>query len=135
MEETVKDAGDIQIYELGYHLLPTIPEADLAKEVADLHSIILDMGGVIIGDSFPALRNLAYEIPKRIETKTLNFNKAYFGWVKFEIDRSEIAKIQKKAEAIPNVLRFLIVKTVRENTMHTPKAMIFKKEPESEVKD
>jgi hypothetical protein len=76
----------------------------------------------------PKLINLAYEISKTINTKKNQFNKAYFGWVKFEIDPSKIAEIKNKIESFPEILRFLIIKTVKENTIHTPKVPMFKKE-------
>jgi ribosomal protein S6 len=137
MEEeikTSKDEGDIQIYELGYHILPIISEEEVGGEVAQIHSIISAQKGNIISEGAPTLRPLAYEISKKVETKTLRFNKAYFGWVKFEADRKDVATLQNKIESLPNILRFLIVKTVKENTMHTPKTPIFKKETVSEEK-
>lgn len=131
MEDLNKDMGDIQIYELGYHLLPTVPEEKILEEVAQIHAVISESKGSVIGEGAPVLKNLAYDMGKRIETKSLNFSKAYFGWIKFETERSGIENIQKKVEVLPSVLRFLIVKTVRENTMHTPKIPVFKKEVEA----
>jgi len=128
-KDLVKDEGEIQIYELGYHLLPTIAEENINEEVAKIHSILTQNGANIIGEGLPSLRELSYQIQKRIETKSLQFSKAYFGWVKFELDRSKIAAVKSKVEVEGSVLRFLIVKTVRENTMHViSKIPTFKKE-------
>jgi ribosomal protein S6 len=65
------------------------------------------------------MRILSYEIKKRVETKYLSFNKAYFGWIKFEILPASVDKIGKEIKNNENILRFIMVKTVRENTMHT----------------
>src|SRR3989344_4596924 len=110
-----------QIYELGYHLVPTVSETDLSQEVAKLQNIITDAHGSIISESFPEMRGLAYEIAKRVDTNYSRFNKAYFGWIKFEAIGSSIEDIDKKLKLNLSVLRFILVKTVRENTMFTPK--------------
>jgi ribosomal protein S6 len=111
-----------QIYEIGFHILPTVPEEKLPEVVLKIKDAVMGNGGEVISDDFPKLRVLAYEIKKRIETKYLSFNKAYFGWVKFEMSRDSIEKIKKEMDGNGDILRFIIVKTVRENTLHTPKA-------------
>src|SRR3989338_9266687 len=112
---------DSEIYELGYHLIPTIAETDLSQEVAKLQNIITDAHGSIISESFPEMRGLAYEIAKRVETNYSRFNKAYFGWIKFETIGSAMEDIDKKLKLDLSVLRFILVKTVRENTIFSPK--------------
>lgn len=131
-EENLKDSGDIQIYETGFHLLETVSEDQVQAEVSKIHAAISENGGVIISEGAPSLRQLAYTISKKVGTKSLKFNKAYFGWLKFEVDREKILTIKDKIESMPNVLRFIIIKTVRENTMHTPKIPTFKKESTTE---
>ena len=128
-----KDADDNQIYELGYHILPSVSEEDTSHEVSQIHSLISEYGGHIISEGTPVMRQLSYEIAKKVETKSLKFNKAYFGWVKFDIDRSQIINLKNKTEIFPNILRCIIIKTVKENTMHAPKIPMFKKENKEEV--
>jgi len=118
-KEDILDEG--QIYEIGFHILPNVPEEKLPEEVLRLKDSITVNDGVVIADEFPKMVILSYDIKKRVETKYLNFNKAYFGWIKFEAARSSLDKIEKEVKNNQNVLRFIIVKTVRENTMHTPK--------------
>ena len=127
-EEVIDEQDGGQVYELGYHLLPSVSEIDLVREVAQIHSIISEYKGVVISEGAPTLRPLAYEIVKKVETKNLKFSKAFFGWVKFEMDRSHILDLQNKIEVAQNLLRFIVIKTVKENTMHTPKVPSFKKE-------
>src|SRR5690349_21318529 len=106
IENEVSDDRDgTQVYELGYYLLPTIEEENVAGEVSKLHDLIKENKGIIISEGAPFLRNLAYEISKKVETKNSHFNKAYFGWIKFEVEKSEILNIQTKVENIPNILR------------------------------
>jgi ribosomal protein S6 len=133
MEDKTKDLGDIQVYELGYHILPTVPEEDLQGEVSKIHSFISGNDGMVISESNPTLKQLAYDVDKKIDTKSLKFNKAYFGWIKFEMDRSKVLDLKSKVEAMTNVLRFLIIKTVKESTISIVKTPAYKKEKESEV--
>lgn len=128
IEDTTRNTGDVQVYEVGYHLLPSVPEEEVASEVAKIHSILSENGASVIAEGLPLLRQLAYAISKKIETKTLNFHKAYFGWIKFEMDRGQVENLKNKITDLPKILRFLIIKTVRENTMYSPKVPVFKKE-------
>jgi ribosomal protein S6 len=124
----IKDENDNLIYEIGYHLLPTIDESEVPTEVSKIKSIIEENGGVIVSEEMPKMVVLAYDISKAINIKRQKFNKAYFGWVKFEADPAKVADIKNKVENIQNVLRFLIIKTVKENTIHVPKIPMFRKE-------
>jgi len=132
MEENIKDNKETQIYELGYHILPTVSEEDVAGEVSKIHSIISQSEGNIIGEGMPTMHQLSYEITKRIETKNLKFAKAYFGWIKFEVSQSEVAGIKNKIENLPNVLRLMIIKTIRESIAHTLRIPMFRKESNKE---
>lgn len=114
---------DKTVYELGYHLLSIMSEEDVAKFVGSMKDKITSLGGEIISDQYPSLMKLAYQMIKEIDNKKVKFDSAYFGWVKFEIEADKIAEIDKMADTSLNVLRHLIIKTVRENTLYTPKVM------------
>ncbi len=124
--------GDSQIYEVGFHILPTVPEEKLQEVVSKLEDSINRNGGSIISEEFPKIKNLSYEIKKRIETKYLSFNKAYFGWIKFEIISALIGKVNDEIKGNEDILRFVIVKTIKENTMHTFKSPIMNRESNRE---
>ena len=47
------------------------------------------------------------------------FNTAYFGWIKFTMDSDKVLELKKKLDLDPNFIRFLILKTVKENTIAT----------------
>lgn len=128
MREKEENLEKSQVYEVGFHILPTVPEEKLQEVVLKLEDLINKNGGTIISQEFPKIRALSYEIKKRVETKYLSFNKAYFGWIKFEILPVLIDKIEKEIKNNDNVLRFIIVKTVKENTMHIFKSPVVNKE-------
>ena len=110
-----------QVYELGYHIVSTIAEENLSKEVEILKAIILKDGGSLISEGEPKLINLAYSMDKSVADIKKKFNTAYFGWIKFETSQSLMPEIKKAVDQNPNILRYLLIKTVRENTMFVPK--------------
>jgi ribosomal protein S6 len=128
MKEKEEILEDNQIYEVGFHILSTIPEEKLQEVVSKLEHSITQNGGLIISEEFPKMRILSYEIKKRVETKNVSFNKAYFGWIKFEIEAAVVGKIKEDIANNENVLRFIIIKTVKENTMQAFKSPMLAKE-------
>jgi ribosomal protein S6 len=122
--ETLEKEGGIQVYELGYHIVSTVAEENVAKEVETLKASILKDGGSLITEGEPKLINLAYPMTKSVADAKKKFTSAYFGWIKFETKSELMPMIKKAVDANPNVLRYLLIKTVRENTMFTPKLTV-----------
>lgn len=122
MEKVEKlEEGGGQVYELGYHIVSTVAEENLPKEVEALKAIVLKDGGSLVSEGEPKLINLAYSMTKSVADIKKKFNTAYFGWLKFETKSELMPSIKKAVDAYPNVLRYLLIKTVRENTLYTPK--------------
>lgn len=115
------NGGRIQVYELGYHIVPTISEGDLPQEVNFLRSVIEENKGIIISEEFPKNRELSYTISKVVNGVKLKCDNAYFGWVKFEIGRDGVSAVKEAADKHPHILRFLLIKTVKENTVYGPR--------------
>jgi hypothetical protein len=44
------------------------------------------------------------------------YDKAYFGWVKFEVSSSIVEAVKKSVELIPTILRMILLSTTKENT-------------------
>ncbi len=122
VKDTYSEAKEsLVIYEVGYLLLPTLPEEKLEGVIAKLKAVLADKKAIIIDEEAPKMRALAYIMDKIIETKRQKFDHAYFGWIKFEVEASEIASIKKNIEVIDEILRCLFVKTIRENTLISQK--------------
>ena len=119
--ETLEKEGGVQVYELGYHIVSTVAEENLSKEAEALKAIVLKDGGSLVSLGEPKLINLAYSMTKSVADTKKKFNTAYFGWLKFETKSELMPMIKKAVDANPNVLRYLLIKTVRENTLYTPK--------------
>ncbi len=119
----IKDANEIteetnnRVYELGYLLVPTIEEVNVPTVFGNLKELVSSLGGVHISDEMPKLTPLAYSMVKTVANVRNKFNSAYFGWVKFTMDSDKVLELKKKMDLDPNVIRFLILKTVKENTI------------------
>ncbi|MEK7070694.1 MAG: 30S ribosomal protein S6, partial [Patescibacteria group bacterium] len=116
-----KEEGKLQVYEVGYHIVPAVPMESLQGEVENIKNFLAKEGAAITSEEFPKLIELAYSISKVISGAKRNFNTAYFGWIKFDAGEAPVAKIKKFFDENENILRFLLIKTVKESTLFTPK--------------
>lgn len=122
-ETEIKDENEIlentnsRVYELGYLLTPTIAEEDIAVVFGNLKELVSSLEGIVISDEMPKMMPLAYAMAKVIANARHKFNTAYFGWIKFTMDSDKILELKKKLDLDPNFVRFLILKTVKENTI------------------
>jgi len=122
-----------RIYEVGFHLVPMIPLEQVANHAAEIKALITKNGGVIISEGEAKMIDLAYEISTMIDGVKHRCNSAYFGWAKFECEAEQSLAIEKALKADKNVLRFLLVKTVRENTMIDKKLFMEEEGEEAEA--
>lgn len=118
MEDTNENVEkNSRIYEVGYLLVPTISEENVPAAYSSLKDLVVSLGGEIISDEMPKMISLAYTMLKVVQNVRNKFDTAYFGWVKFEMDPEKVSELKNKLDIDPNVIRFLILKTVRENTI------------------
>jgi ribosomal protein S6 len=118
MSDEIKDMkNDARVYELGYLLVPTLPGEEVPAVYGNLKEMVRSFGGEIISDEMPKLINLAYQMRKVTSNIKSKFSSAYFGWIKFATDAEKVVELKAKLDFDPNIIRFLIIKTVRENTM------------------
>ena len=123
-----------RIYELGYHLVPTISEENIPAASKAVRGMVERISKSIIAEENPVFIDLAYTIVKTVEHKNKRFDNAYFGWIKFEGEPAGIAELEEGLKKDDNVLRYLIVKTLREDTFIAKtftavKAKVHEKEP------
>ncbi|OIP64569.1 MAG: hypothetical protein COV32_01695 [Candidatus Yonathbacteria bacterium CG10_big_fil_rev_8_21_14_0_10_43_136] len=105
-----------RIYELGYHLVPTLAEEQISGASGAVRGMIDRISKDIIAEELPVFIDLAYTIVKTVDHKNKRFDEAYFGWIKFEGSPAGIVELEGGLKKDENVLRYLIVKTIRENT-------------------
>lgn len=115
-----KETGEkMHVYEVSFLIVPTVSEDSISEEFSAVKSAVESSGGSVITEEFPKKRNLAYTMEKAFESKYQRYDEAYFGWIKFELVSASVADIKAELDKRQTVLRHMIVKTVRENTMFT----------------
>ena len=107
------------VYEVGYLMLPSIAEENLGGEVTAFKDSLSENGAVFISDEYPKMIELAYEMSRSIANKKQKFSYGYFGWVKFECNTEQARIIKEGLDKNEKLIRYLMIKTVRESTMST----------------
>lgn len=116
-ENINEEEANSRIYELGYNLVPTIEEIDVPIQYGNLKELVSSFGGSIIADDMPKMIQLAYPMLKVVANVRSKYTNAYFGWIKFTMDTDKVLELKKKLDLDPKIIRFLILKTVKENTI------------------
>ncbi len=106
-----------RVYELGYHMVPTLTEEELQKEVDSIRGAISELKGNFLSEGEPTLIDLAYTMYINEGGKNTAYDKAYFGWLKFDLMPDALSHLQKEVIGDnKNILRYLLIKTVAEDT-------------------
>jgi len=123
---TVAKNSEEKIYEVGYHIVSSVSEENIPSEVEKIKAYLAKEKAIIISEEAPKLRPLAYSIKKASGGSYKSYDKAYFGFIKFELgEDADIRTIDSAMKNNESVLRYLVIKTVRENTMYSPKITVF----------
>jgi len=129
--DTVKTAGTV--YEVGFHIVPAVSPESLPKEVDAIKAFLEKHGATIISEEFPKTRVLAYPMVKVVGQTRHTYDTAHFGWIKFEAPKESAAEVEKFFQANEKVLRHLLIKTVRENTLYGAKVISQEEEAKEEA--
>jgi ribosomal protein S6 len=118
MEKQIQEKVDMgTVYEVSYILLPSLAESEIPAKVGSMKDLITQAGGAVVSFEDPVLIDLAYPMTRVTPTSRVKVSSGYFGWVKFELSQEEVGKIKNKLDNDGEVVRYLIVKTVKENTL------------------
>ncbi len=115
-KETHEQEAVLRIYEVGYHVSPAVKEEDVEKVVTEIRDVIEKAGGVFIAEGAPAHTKLSYPISVRHGEKYTEYDRAFFGWIKFETTTEVAAQIDAALKAHRSIIRHIVFKTVREDT-------------------
>jgi ribosomal protein S6 len=128
-ENTTNDSAYIAetvVYELGYHIIPATQDGDVESVVARLRASIEKAEGVFVSEGAPQKVMLAYPMAVWNNGKWTKYSEAHFGWIKFELSPNHINEIDTLCKEDKEVLRFLIHKTVREDTRVNVRQFVLK---------
>jgi len=122
--ETDETAGadETRVYEVGYHILPSVPEENLEDVVAVVRNTIEKAGGSFITEGAPQSIKLAYTMYVNRGGAHEAYDRAYFGWIKFEAEGNAAVELNEFLKTNEQILRYFIFKTVREETRASVKA-------------
>jgi len=127
----------MQIYELGYLILPSIAEDATPQVVEKMNAVISKAGGKALDSETPFKYDLAYTMTKTIGASRYVVSDAYIGWLKFELEPGEVEAVKDELENMDELLRLILVKAPRETTFTfaKAKALLAEKEAALEEKD
>lgn len=121
----------MQVYEVGYLILPSIAEEKLGDVVAKIKDILTKAGGKELDSEAPFLQSLAYTMSKTVGASRYVVNEAYIGWMKFELEPGKALEAKMALEKIDELLRFLLIKAPRKTTFTFAKAKALLAEKEA----
>jgi ribosomal protein S6 len=112
----------VPVYEVGFHIVPTVAEGEVGGVVEKIRTALGE--AELIKEQFPTKMTLSYTIERSVSGKREKYNDTYFGWVKFATERELIPAFLEALRGMPEVLRFLLIETVREDIV-SPRRAIF----------
>ncbi len=101
-------------YEFAFHVLPTVAEGEVSTVVAAIKAEITKVGGEVTDEEKPERVELAYEVVKHLEGRNRKFKSAYFGWVRFKAETTDMPTFVEEIDVMPELLRHILIKLTRE---------------------
>lgn len=129
-EKTNTEGNEVMVYETSYIFLPSLAFEQVSQSVSAIKEAVSGLGGEVISYEDPVLIDLAYPMTKNVGTIRHKVSTGYFGWIKFSISSEKVGEIKKLLDINDGVVRYLIIKTVRENTLLNGR-MILRKDDKS----
>ncbi|MEN9337779.1 MAG: hypothetical protein RIQ41_93 [Candidatus Parcubacteria bacterium] len=128
MTENNETIVDSRVYEISFIFDNKLEESAALEKSNALKQSIATLGGSFISEEAPYIRELAYEMTRVVNNVNVRFNVGYFGWIKFEMDGDKVKDFEKAIKLDEEVIRYMVVKTVRDNTVYTKRAPVIKAE-------
>jgi ribosomal protein S6 len=119
---------DSRVYEISFIFDNKLDEGAALEKGNAIKQSIATLGGSFVSEEAPYMRELAYEMTRVVNNVNVRFNEGYFGWIKFELDAEKVKDLEKGLKLDDQLIRYLVVKTVRENTVYTKRAPVVKAE-------
>ena len=119
---------DSRVYEISFIFDNKLDEGAALEKSNAIKQSIAALGGSFISEEAPYMRELAYEMIRVVNNVNVRFNEGYFGWIKFELAGDKVKELEKGLKGDEELVRYLVVTTVRENTVYTKRAPVIKAE-------
>lgn len=102
-------------YELGYHLVPSLGEDDLALRVGELVKLATANGGTLIAEGYPQSFVLSYTMKRLRGGKWEKYDTAFFGWLRFSAPAETVVALKEALDHSEHVVRYLLIKLSKED--------------------
>lgn len=122
-----------QVYELGFHLVPTLDESSVVSAVEAIKSLVEKHQGEYIAEEAPEMIDLAYDISRKVKGKKEVFSRGQFGSIKFRVSPAEIEELQNELDADLDIFRYILYRTVEEDTRAPADLFADEKKDESAI--
>lgn len=110
------EAPVLRVYEVGYHIVPTVKEEDVETVVSTIRGFIERSGGTFIAEGAPSMMRLSYPMFIHNRGKNVEYDRSYFGWIKFEAAAEVAQSLEETLKKDREILRSIIFKTLRSDT-------------------
>jgi ribosomal protein S6 len=113
--------SDKRVYEVSALFVPELTATELSQGVESLKNKLSTLEAEIISEGAPLHIALAYTVEKHINNKIRRADYAHFYWVKFALDAANVQTLEAflKLEMGEKIIRYLLIKTERANTILT----------------
>ncbi len=111
-----KEEDVLEVYELGFHLIPTIREEEVGKEFENINKVLNKFKAEIISSEAPKRARLSYTMVKKTQSGNEKYDHAFFAWIKFVTSTENISKIKEIVDENERILRYILIKTERESS-------------------
>lgn len=105
------DEIESKVYELAYHLIPELEEADVRAHAQELSDLITRNNGSVLSSKEPRRSHLSYPIRHK--------QYGYFGVFEFTAPAEVIEKVNAQIKLQNDILRFLLLKKPSNKTLRT----------------
>lgn len=112
---------ETRVYEVGLLMAPSVLEEDAPQELEKIKSLLAEAGAEVIATGGPEFIDLSYPMEQVVGGAKTIYRQAHFAWCKFAVEPSELQKIEKILESHRAIIRHLLIKTSRDNTVEFKK--------------
>ncbi len=137
--EEINNEDEVRVvYEAGFLLLPNLSDEELNAKIDSFKAIISESDAEYISEGSPKMQPLAYVMDNKTTTSKDKYDHAYFAWIKFCSTVEVMEKIKSTLTSDNTVIRFLLIKTSREDTLAKPvrrRATPAKESPKKDVSE
>src|SRR3989338_4107134 len=114
------------VYEVGFHVVSTVAEGEAGAVADKIRAEIKKNDAEIITERAPQKITLAYTVERPVSGGVKEkHGSAYFGSIKFATEPEHIQALQGMLRGMKEVLRFIVVETMREEIIATPRRAVF----------